>query len=167
MTFGSDVSLEELRRCYDAVVLASGAEAERPLNIPGGDLAGCHSAFSFVGWYNAHPDFAGCTFDLSQETAVVVGAGNVALDVARILLTPVDHLRHTDIAQHALEALAESRVREVHIVARRGPAQVKFSLAELKEMGGIPGCTPVVLKEDIALDAASATFFSSNLPFGK
>ncbi len=156
VTVGRDVSLDEMRHFYDAIVLATGAEADRPMNVTGEDMPGCHAAFSFVGWYNAHPDFSDCTFDLSQETAVIVGAGNVALDVARILLTPADHLRHTDIAQHALDALAESRVREVHIVARRGPAQVKFSLADLKEMGAIPGCTPVVLEEDIALEDASA-----------
>lgn len=156
VTVGRDVSLDELRHFYDAIVLATGAEADRPMDIPGEELPGCHAAFSFVGWYNAHPDFAERTFDLSQETAVIVGAGNVALDVARILLTPVDHLHHTDIAQHALDALAESRVREVHIVARRGPAQVKFALAELKEMGAIPGCTPVVPGGDLLLDDASA-----------
>ena len=153
---GRDITIEELRRFYDAMVLATGAEAALPLGIPGEELPGCHSAFSFVGWYNAHPDFADCTFDLSQETAVVVGAGNVALDVARILLTPVDCLRRTDIAHYALDALAESRVREVHIVGRRGPAQVKFSLAELKEMGVIPGCTSAVNEEDLLLDEASA-----------
>jgi ferredoxin--NADP+ reductase len=156
VTVGRDVSLDELRHYYDAVVLATGAEADRPMGIPGEGLPGCHAAFSFVGWYNAHPDFADCTFDLSQETAVVVGAGNVALDVARILLTPVDQLRHTDIARHALAALAESRVREVHIIGRRGPAQVKFALAEMKEMAAIPGCAPAAEAEELLLDDASA-----------
>lgn len=156
VTIGRDLSIEELHHYYDAIVLATGAETDRTLGIPGGHLSGCHSAFSFVGWYNAHPDFADCAFDLSQQTAVVIGAGNVALDVARILLTPADRLRHTDIAQHALDALAESRVREVHVVARRGPAQVKFALAEVKEMGAIPGCAPVVCREDLTLDDASA-----------
>jgi ferredoxin--NADP+ reductase len=156
VTVGRDLSIEELHRFYDAIVLATGAETDRTMDIPGENLAGCHSAFSFVGWYNAHPDFADCTFDLSQETAVIIGAGNVALDVARILLTPVDHLRHTDIARHALGALAESRVREVYIVGRRSPAQVKFALAELKEMGGIPDCAPVVDAQDLLLDDASA-----------
>ncbi len=155
-TVGRDISLEELHRFYDAIVLATGAGADRPMGIPGEDLPGCHSAFSFVGWYNAHPDFTDCTFDLSQETAVIVGAGNVALDAARILLSPVDQLRNTDIARQALDALAESRVREVHIVARRGPVQAKFALAELKEMGCIPGCTPVAYHEDILLDENSA-----------
>ena len=156
VTLGRDLSMEELRRHYDAVVVATGAEADRTLGIPGEQLPGSHAAFDFVGWYNAHPDFAGRAFDLSQETAVVVGAGNVALDVARILLTPVDRLRHTDIAQHALDALAESRVREVHVVMRRGPAQVKFALAELKEVAAVPGCTAWTDPAALALDAASA-----------
>src|ERR1700719_4765077 len=108
--------------------------------IPGEDLVNSHSATEFVGWYNGHPDFRDRMFDLSQEVAVVVGHGNVAADVARILLQPAEQLRGTDIAAHALEALAESRVREVHLIGRRGPAQAKFTTRELRGLGLIPQC---------------------------
>lgn len=148
---GRDVTVEELRRHYDAVLFSCGAETDRRMGVPGEDLSGSHTATSFVGWYNAHPDFRDCVFDLSQEVALVVGVGNVAMDVARILCTPVDLLKNTDIAAHALDALAESKVREVHIIGRRGAAQVKFTLPELKEMGEIPGCDPVVDPAELAL----------------
>ena len=141
---GRDLSLDELRRFHDAVILAYGAEADQRMDIPGEDLPGSHTATEFVGWYNAHPDFRDARFDLSKETAVIVGAGNVALDVARILCLPPEALAATDIAGHALAALAESRVRNVVLLVRRGPAQVKFTLSELKEIGEIPGCQPVV-----------------------
>jgi ferredoxin--NADP+ reductase len=113
---GRDPSVPDLRNAYDSVILACGASADRKMGIPGEDLANSRSATEFVGWYNGHP------FDLGQDVAVVVGHGNVAADVSRILLQPADELRRTDIAAHALEVLAESRVREVHLVGRRGPA---------------------------------------------
>lgn len=141
---GIDVCLTDLLDAYHAVVLAYGASRDRKLGIEGEDLPGCHSATDFVGWYNGHPDFRARSFDLSQEVATVVGNGNVAADVCRILLQPVDALRRTDIAAHALEALAESRVREVHLIGRRGPAQAKFTPKELRELGAIPGCGVVI-----------------------
>ncbi len=153
---GRDLSLEELRRFHDAVILAYGAEADQRMGIPGEDLPGSHTATEFVGWYNAHPDFRDARFDLSKETAVIVGAGNVALDVARILCLPPEALAATDIAGHALDALAESRVRDVVLLVRRGPAQVKFTLSELKEIGDIPGCQPVVDPAELALNPESA-----------
>ena len=152
---GSDVSVDELRRCYHAVVLACGASADRRLGIPGEDLTGSHAATEFVGWYNGHPDFRDCTFDFSHEVAVVIGHGNVALDLCRILAKSVGELRHTDIAEHALDALAASRVREIHLVGRRGPAQTKFTSKELREMGELAGCDAVVEAADVELDAAS------------
>jgi NADPH-dependent glutamate synthase beta subunit-like oxidoreductase/NAD-dependent dihydropyrimidine dehydrogenase PreA subunit len=112
---GTDISHEELKRHHHAVIYANGAPAEKALGIPGEQLAGSHSATSFVAWYNGHPDFASCSFDFSSERAVVVGNGNVALDVARILTTEVSQLRHTDIATHALDQLAESRVTGVRV----------------------------------------------------
>jgi ferredoxin/flavodoxin---NADP+ reductase len=118
LSVGSDLSVPDLRNAYDSVILACGASADRKMGIPGEDLANSHSATEFVGWYNGHPDFRDKAFDLSHEVAVVVGHGNVAADVSRILLQPADELRRTDIAAHALEVLAESRIRKVHLVPR-------------------------------------------------
>jgi len=142
---GIDVSVAELGACYHAVILANGASLDRRMGIPGEGLAGSHQAGSFIGWYNGHPDAAGLSFDLSTERAVVIGHGNVALDVARILLKTPDELRHTDIAAHALDALAESRIREVQIVGRGGVERVRFSPKELAEFGDLAAC-------DIGLD---------------
>lgn len=155
VTVGRDVSLDELRRHYDAVILATGMELGARLGIPGEELPGSHTADEFVLWFNGHPDYAGMTVDLSHETAVVIGQGNVAIDAARILVRTVDELRNTDIAQHALDALAESRVREVHLIGRRGPVQAKFSQEEIDELGELADCDPVVRAEDLALDPAS------------
>ena len=128
---GRDLALEDLTEAYDAVVFATGALADRKLGIPGEDLAGSFSATEFASWYNGHPDFADQTFDLDTERVVVVGNGNVAIDVARVLASDIDVLRRTDMADHALEALAKSRVREVVVLGRRGPAQAAFTLPEL------------------------------------
>ncbi len=152
---GEDITIEELRRHYDAVIFACGAETDRRLGITGEDLPGSHTATAFVGWYNGHPDYRDLLFDLSQEVAVVVGVGNVAMDVARILAKTVDELRHTDIAQHALDALAESKVREIHVVGRRGAAQAAFTPIEIKEMGALDACDPVVDPAQLALDPVS------------
>ena len=140
VSVGTDLPIDALRQSYDIVVLAYGASTDRKMGISGEGLANSHSATEFVGWYNGHPDFRDCTFDLGQEVAVVVGHGNVAADVARILLQPPDDLRRTDIAAHALEVLAESKIREVHLVGRRGPAQAKFTTRELRGLGLIPQC---------------------------
>ncbi len=128
---GRDIGHLDLRRAYHAVIYATGAAGDRRLGIPGEDLRGSWSAAEFAAWYNGHPDFADRRFDLDTERAVVLGNGNVALDVARILLSDIDALRRTDIADHALAALAESRIREVSVVGRRGPAQAAFTLPEL------------------------------------
>jgi len=152
-----DVSLEDLRATHHAILFACGAEADRRLGLPNEDLPGSHTATEFVGWYNGHPDYRDRTFDFSAETAVIIGQGNVAIDVARILCKPVDDLRQTDIADHALEALAASRVREIHLVGRRGPAQASFTTKELRELGEIPGCAPVVGAADLALNPACSS----------
>lgn len=149
-----DVAIPELERLFDAVILACGAEVDRKIGIPGEKSEGVHSAAEFVGWYNGHPDCRELEFDLDQEVVVVVGQGNVALDVARMLCKSVDELRSTDIAEHALDALARSRVKEVHIVGRRGPVQAKFTSQELRELGTIPGCSPVVDCADLVLGQA-------------
>jgi ferredoxin/flavodoxin---NADP+ reductase len=157
VSIGSDISLDALRSAYDIVVLAYGASTDRKMGIPGEDLANSHSAAEFVGWYNGHPDFRDRVFDLSQEVAVVVGHGNVAADVARILLQPADELRRTDIAAHALEALAESKVREVHLVGRRGPAQAKFTTRELRGLGQIRNCSAATRGNQVLINPACET----------
>jgi ferredoxin--NADP+ reductase len=152
---GRDIQADELRRFYDVVFYSCGAETDRRLGIPGEDLAGSHTATSFVAWYNAHPDYRDFTFDLSQEAAVVIGVGNVAMDVARTLAKTVDELKTTDIAQHALDALAESKIKEIYIIGRRGAAQAAYTTPELKEMGELEACDPIVGPGEIALDPLS------------
>jgi len=155
VTVGRDVSVEELKGCYHVVVFAYGAETDRTLGISGEHLAGSHAATEFVGWYNGHPDYRDRVFDLSHETAVVIGQGNVAVDVCRILAKTVDELRHTDIARHALEVLAESRIRDIYMIGRRGPAQAKFTHQELRELGDLADCDPIVDPRDLELNTAS------------
>jgi ferredoxin/flavodoxin---NADP+ reductase len=128
---GRALTHDDLASRYHAVVYAVGADGDRRLGIPGEDLPGSHAAADFVAWYNGHPGHAGASFDLSRSRAVVIGNGNVALDVARVLLTPAAELARTDIAPHALEALERSSVREVVVVGRRGPAQAAFTTPEL------------------------------------
>ncbi|MBI4190287.1 MAG: FAD-dependent oxidoreductase [Betaproteobacteria bacterium] len=152
---GRDISVEELKGCYHAVIFACGAETDRKLGIPGEHLAGSHAATEFVGWYNGHPDYRDRVFDLSHETAAVIGQGNVAVDVCRILCKTVDELRHTDIAGHALEVLARSRIRDVYMIGRRGPAQAKFTHQELRELGELADCDPILAADDLELNPAS------------
>jgi ferredoxin--NADP+ reductase len=146
---GHDVTIEELRASYDAVILATGADVNRGLQIPGEALRGVHHAGDFVGWYNGHPDFRDRHFDLGHEVAAIVGHGNVALDVARILAKSPDELRHTDIARHALDVLAESRIREINIVGRGSPAQARFTAKELREFLSLGECDVAVERRDI------------------
>ncbi|HEV2998057.1 MAG TPA: FAD-dependent oxidoreductase, partial [Solirubrobacteraceae bacterium] len=141
---GSDIDHEELAEHYHAIVYATGAPADRPLGIPGEDLPGSAPATDFVGWYNGHPDYRDHDFDLSCERAVVVGNGNVALDVARMLTLSHSELARTDIADHALDLLEHSRIREVHVVGRRGPAQAAFTNPELLELGVLQDAEVVV-----------------------
>ncbi|KAJ4389885.1 NADPH-adrenodoxin reductase [Gnomoniopsis smithogilvyi] len=137
-TGGQSVQLSSLLRHYDAVVFAYGASKDRALGIPGESLKRIYSAREFVGWYNGLPEFANLQPDLSHEQAVIIGQGNVALDVTRILLEDVDKLRETDIADYALEALSKSRVRDVRVVGRRGPMQAAFTIKELRELMQLP-----------------------------
>ncbi|XP_061564616.1 NADPH:adrenodoxin oxidoreductase, mitochondrial [Cololabis saira] len=145
---GADVSVKELQQAYHAVVLSYGAEANRSLGVPGEDLAGVYSAKDFVGWYNGLPGCRKLSPDLSCETAVILGQGNVALDVARVLLSPIDTLKKTDISQPALDALAESRVRRVLIVGRRGPRQIACTIKEVREMVNLPATRPEMVEAD-------------------
>ena len=155
VSVGKDIAVTELRQNYHALIFAIGAQTDRKLNIPGEELAGSHTATEFVGWYNGHPDYRARSFDLSQEVAVIIGQGNVASDVCRMLAKTVDELKTTDIAEHALEALAESKVREIHIVGRRGPAQAKFTGKELKELGNLQHCEAIVNPSDLDMNPAS------------
>ena len=141
---------------YHAVVYCVGAARDRRLGVPGEDLAGSHSATEFVSWYSAHPDAAADGFGLDARSAVVIGVGNVAVDVARILARASDELRATDVPQAALAALEESRVRAVHMVGRRGPGQARFTTKELRELGGLAGTRVRVEPADLALDASLA-----------
>ncbi len=152
---GVDVSFEDLRTHYDAVILACGAQADRPLAIPGENLPGSHSALEFVGWYNGHPDFRDRSFDLSGEVAVIIGQGNVAADLCRMLAKPIDELRNTDVAEHALDALAHCKIREIHVIGRRGPAQAKFTSKELRELGEISGAQALAALVDLQLNVES------------
>jgi len=153
---GRDVSVDELREHYHAIVYAFGAAGDRRLGIPGEDLAGSHSATEFVGWYNGHPEFCDHDFDLTATTAVVVGNGNVALDVARMLALPRDTLATTDVADHALESLAGSSIEEVVVLGRRGPAQAAFTTPELIELSELAAADVIVDPGEVELDPASA-----------
>lgn len=155
VTVGEDIEVAALHEFYHMTVYAVGAQSDRRLGIPGEDLTGSDPATIFVGWYNGHPDYADLEFDLSHPRAVVIGNGNVAVDVARILVRSVDELAKTDIADHALDALRTSGVREVVMLGRRGPAQAKFTSAELKEFGVLEGVDVVVDPDQMVLDEHS------------
>ena len=155
VAFGEHVSRAELLSHYHAIVYATGSPLDRPLSIPGEDLPGSHAATEFVGWYNGHPDHTDLELDLlAAERAVVIGNGNVAIDVARMLVLAPSELAPTDTADHALEVLARSRVSEVVIVGRRGPAQAAFTNPELLELGELSGADVVV--DPAELDRALA-----------
>jgi ferredoxin--NADP+ reductase len=153
--FGTDIQLADLKAHYHQIVFATGTQAGRLLKIPGAELDGSHAASDFVAWYNGHPDYRMFEFDLSQERVAVIGVGNVALDVARILCLTPDELRRTDIADYALEALRHSNIKEVYVLGRRGPAQAAFTNPELKELGHLEGATVCVLPEEAKLDPLS------------
>jgi len=152
---GVGVSLPDLQERYHAVIVAAGAMGDRQLGVPGEDLPGSHSATELVAWYNGHPDFANRTFDFSSERAVVIGNGNVALDVARILTSDPESLARTDIADHALAQLRESRIREVVVVGRRGPTEAAFSVPELLGLADTPGVDIVARPGELAIDKAT------------
>ncbi len=156
INFGKDITHADLRRHYDQIIYAVGAQADRKLNIPGENLAGSLSATEFVAWYNGHPDFADLEINLQGENAMVVGIGNVALDVARILAKSTDELQETDIADYALTKLATSQIKDIYVLSRRGPVQVKFTAAEIKEFGELPTADVVVDPAELELDPLSA-----------
>ena len=157
---GSNIDLATLRRHYHQICFATGAQTDRRLGIPGEDLARSHPATDFVAWYNGHPDFRDRSFDLSVERVAVVGVGNVAVDVARILCRTIEELEVTDIADYALEALEKSRVREVFVVGRRGPAQAAFTNPEIRELGNMCGADLIISEDEAALDPLSEAEFA-------
>jgi ferredoxin--NADP+ reductase len=160
--FGKDITLEDLRNHYHQIVYTTGAQTDRKMGIPGEDLQGSHPATEFVAWYNGHPDFRDFQFDLSQEHAVVIGVGNVAMDVARILSRTPEELAKTDIADYALEALSQSKIKKIYILGRRGPAQAAFTNPEIKELGELADADIIVPPEEAELDPLSKADLEAN-----
>jgi ferredoxin--NADP+ reductase len=153
---GRDVSHEELAALYDAIVYAVGSQSDRRLGIPGEDLPGSWAATELVAWYNGHPDFQHLAFDLSHERAVVIGNGNVALDVARMLALTAEELAPTDTTDAAIEAIVSSGIREIVVLGRRGPVQAAWTSTELGELGDLAGADVVVDPAELELDPGSA-----------
>jgi ferredoxin--NADP+ reductase len=162
---GTDVSHSELMRHYDAVIYATGAQTDKSLGIPGEDLPGSWAATEFVAWYNGHPDYRDLDFDLSAKRAVVIGNGNVAADVTRMLTLSIPELERTDVADHALEALRQSAIEEVVVLGRRGPAQAAFTSAELRELGRLDGVDLRVGADGVELDPVSAAWLAEEGTF--
>jgi ferredoxin--NADP+ reductase len=160
---GRDLQVADLAAHYHQIVYAFGCESDHKLGVPGEELAGVHSATEFVGWYNGHPDHRHRTFDLAHAHRVaLVGNGNVAMDVARILLAPPEHLASTDIADHAFAVLQKSQVKEVILLGRRGPAQAAFSPKEIEEIAELPDVDVVVTAADSALDPMSEAWLAKD-----
>ena len=153
--FGRDIKQSDLLEHYDAVIYTVGSPADRALGIPGEDLSGSHSATEFVAWYNGHPDFREHKFDLSVKYAFVIGMGNVALDVARILAKNPEELAETDIADYALKTLRKSQLEDIWLVGRRGPLQAAFSPVELREFLELPEADVMIEENALELDAES------------
>lgn len=159
---GKDLTVPDLRAHYHLIVYTTGAQIDRSLGIPGEDLSGSHSATEFVAWYNGHPDFRDRTFDLSQSAVAIVGVGNVAVDVARILARPTEDLKTTDIADYALAALERSNIRTIYVLGRRGPAQAAFTNPEAKELGELTDVSILVKPEESALDPITLEELEAN-----
>ncbi len=158
---GHDIEVEDLERLYHAIIFTVGCETDRQLGIPGEDLPGSHAATSFVGWYNAHPDYCDEQFDLSCERAVVIGNGNVAMDVARMLALNDHELRQTDTADHAIDQLDRSAIREIVVLGRRGPVQAAFTNPEIRELGEMEDADVIVDPAEVELDPASEAYLAS------
>jgi ferredoxin/flavodoxin---NADP+ reductase len=159
---GSDLTRDDLERHYDAVIICTGAALDRRMGIPGENIPGSVSATDFVAWYNGHPDTPIDRFALTARTAVVIGAGNVALDVARILAKPVSDLQPTDLPNHVLEELGRSPIQDIHLLGRRGPVQAKFTTKELRELGELTDVDVVVDPADLELDDISEQALASS-----
>src|SRR5512135_1052777 len=153
--YGQHVKLADLQSHYHQILFATGAQTDRRMGIPGEDLIGSHPATEFVAWYNGHPDYRHLQFDLSHERIAVVGVGNVAIDVARILCLTPKELAATDMADYAIEALSHSNIKEVYLLGRRGPAQAAFTNPEIKEVGELEDADAITLPNEVQLDELS------------
>lgn len=162
VTFGQDLTLTDIFTHYHQVLFTTGAESDRRMGIPGEDLLGSYPATIFVGWYNGHPDYRDLQFDLRVERVAVVGNGNVAMDVVRVLARSVDELTTTDIADYALEALRHSRIKELYLLGRRGPAQAAFTNPEIRELTELAGVDLVVRPDELELDAVNREFLAQH-----
>jgi ferredoxin--NADP+ reductase len=160
--YGTDVTHDDLLERYHAVIYAVGAQTDRRMGIPGEDLPGSWAATELVGWYNGHPDYCDLEFDLSCERAIVIGNGNVAADVARMLALTRDELAVTDVADHALDVLAASKIREIVVLGRRGPAQAAFTNPELLELGAMTAADVFVDSCDVSIDPLSRTWLEGD-----
>lgn len=140
---GRDVTIGELRTLYDAVILATGAPKDRPLDLPGDRLAGVIGSAAFVAWYNAHPDFCDLDINLDVRSVAVIGNGNVAVDVARVLAKTPDEMAQSDLARHAAEKIHQAPIREIHVFGRRGPLEASFTPKELGELGELAECVTI------------------------
>jgi len=152
---GNELTIEMLREFYDTVIFCNGMATDKHLGIPGENLHGSYAASEFVAWYNGHPDFKDREFDLSSDTAVVIGQGNVAVDICRILAKTPEELEATDITDYALDALKKSNIKKIYMVGRRGPVQAKFTEVEIRELGTLDSSRPKIDPEQMKLDPLS------------
>ncbi|MCC7142064.1 MAG: FAD-dependent oxidoreductase [Candidatus Eisenbacteria bacterium] len=162
VAYGTDLSRLDLESHYHGVIYSVGSETDRRMGVPGEDLTGSHPATKFVGWYNAHPDYREEQFDLTQENVAVVGIGNVAMDVIRILARSQSELMSTDIADYAMEALAKSKVKNIYVLARRGPAQAAYTNPEIKELGEMEEADVTCPADEAELDEYSREWLTAN-----
>ena len=160
--FGKDINIDDLKKHYHQIIFATGAQTDRRMNIPGEDLNRSFTATDFVAWYNGHPEYSDRDFDLNVEKVAIVGMGNVAVDVARILCRTKDELLKTDIADYALEKLANSKIKEVYMLGRRGPAQAAFTNPEIKELNNLEDADLLTLPDEVEIDNFTKEFLESN-----
>ena len=146
---GKDISIEELRKMYDVVILATGSELDNKLEIKGTDLKGIHGSAEFVGWYNGHLDYVNLNPDLNTENVVVLGIGNVAIDIVRVLSKTPEEMAESDIPEYALNTINQSSIKNIYIVGRRGPIEAKFTNVELRELGNLKNCKPIIKTENL------------------
>jgi ferredoxin--NADP+ reductase len=161
--YGNHITLDDLKKHYHQVLFATGAQTDRRMNIPGEDLKRSHTATEFVAWYNGHPEFTDIDFDLSVEKVAIIGMGNVAVDVARILCRSKEELSKTDITDYAFDKLVNSNIKEVYMIGRRGPAQAAFTNPELKELGNLEIADCLILKDESEVDELTAQHLIDNL----
>jgi len=160
--YGKHIHMEDLKRHYHIIVFTTGAQTDRKMNIVGEEIKGSHTATEFVAWYNGHPYYRDYKFDLSQESVAIIGVGNVAVDVARILCRTIEELEQTDITDYALEALKESRIKKVYLLGRRGPVQAAFTNPEIRELGKMEGADIITLAGEVELDDITKSYLEEN-----